>query len=156
MKNLDADIALFNVRPFEEVVAASIGQARFNASLLATFGGVALLLASVGVYGVMAYSVNQRTHEIGIRMALGQRRTSVLSMILRQSLTLTGIGMVIGIIGAFALTRVMETMLFNVDPTDPVTFLEVSLILMVVAALAGYFPALRATRVDPMIALRYE
>jgi len=156
MKNLDADIALFNVRPYEEVVAASIGQARFNASLLATFGGVALLLASVGVYGVMAYSVNQRTHEIGIRMALGQRRTSVLSMILRQTLTLTGIGLVIGIIGAFALTRLMETMLFNVDPTDPVTFLEVSLVLMVVAALAGYFPALRATRVDPMIALRYE
>ena len=156
MKNLDADIALFNVRPFEEVVAASIGQARFNASLLATFAGVALLLASVGVYGVMAYSVNQRTHEIGIRMALGQRRTSVLSMILREALILTGIGLVIGIIGAFALTRVMETMLFNVDPTDPVTFLEVSLVLIVVAALAGYFPARRATRVDPMIALRYE
>ncbi len=105
---------------------------------------------------MMAYSVNQRTHEIGIRMALGQRQSSVLKMVLGQALLMTGIGIVLGIVGAVALTRLMASMLFGVNAMDPLTFLSVSAILVVVAAVASYLPARRATRVDPMIALRHE
>ncbi len=156
MKELDPDLAVFNIRPYEEIISTSISQSRFNATLLASFAGIAMFLACFGVYGVMSYSVNQRTHEIGIRMALGQERSSVLKMILRQALVMSGIGVACGIIGAIALTRLMRTMLFNVDPADPRTFIVVALSLVVVAVCAGYLPARRATRVDPLIALRYE
>jgi putative ABC transport system permease protein len=156
MKELDPDIALFNIRPFEDVIATSISQARFNATLLSTFAAVALLLAAVGVYGVMAYSVTQRTHEIGIRLALGQDRGSIMKMILGRALLMAGIGVVAGIVGALELTRLMESMLFRVKASDPWTFAGVALALVFVAIVASYLPARRATRVDPMIALRYE
>jgi putative ABC transport system permease protein len=156
MKDLDPDIALFNVRPFKEVVVTSIAQSRFNAVLLGAFAGVALVLASVGVYGVMAYSVTQRTHEIGIRLALGQSRSSVMQMVVSQAffLALAGIGAGIG--GALALTRFMTSMLFHVNATDLRTFAAVTITLMGVAVIAGFLPAHRATRVDPIIALRSE
>jgi putative ABC transport system permease protein len=156
MKDLDPSIALYGVRAFEDVVAMSMAQTRFNATLLGTFAAVALLLASVGVYGVMAYSVNQRRHEIGIRLALGQTRSSILSMILRQGLQLAAAGAVIGIAGALALTRFLKTMLFNVNPTDLMTYAAVVAVLAAVAAGASLVPARRATRVDPVIALRSE
>jgi putative ABC transport system permease protein len=156
MKNLDSSIALFNLRPFEDVLSTSIAQARFNGTLLAVFSGVALLLASVGVYGVMAYSVNQRTHEIGIRLALGQRRASILTMVLYQAIALAGIGALLGVTGAAGLTRFMTTMLFHVNASDPITYIVVVSVLMAVALSASYLPARRATRVDPMTALREE
>jgi putative ABC transport system permease protein len=156
MKDLDSNIALYNVRAFEDVVATSMAQTRFNATLLGTFAAVALLLATVGVYGVMAYSVNQRRHEIGIRLALGQTRSSILSMVLGQGLQLAAVGAALGIAGALALTRFLETMLFNVNPTDLTTYAAVVALLAVVAAGASLIPARRATRVDPVIALRSE
>jgi putative ABC transport system permease protein len=124
--------------------------------LLAAFAGLALLLASIGIYGVMSYSVSQYTHEIGIRMALGASAVNVLRLIVREGLTLVLIGLAVGASGALALTRVMSSLLFDVKPADPATFASVSLLLAAVAFAASYIPARRATRVDPMIALRYE
>ena len=124
--------------------------------LLTIFAGAALLLAAVGIYGVIAYSVTQRTQEIGIRMALGAQRGDVLRMIVGQAMTLTTGGIVIGAIGAFLLTRLMTGLLFNVRPADPLTFLAVAVVLGLVAAFASYVPGRRATRVDPVIALRAE
>ena len=114
------------------------------------------MLAAVGIYGVMSYSVAQQTREIGIRMALGAQRSDVLKMTVGQGLRLVGFGVVIGLVAAFILTRVMASLLFGVSATDPVTFISISLVLMAVALLASYIPALRATRVDPMIALRAQ
>jgi putative ABC transport system permease protein len=124
--------------------------------LLGIFAGLALVLAAVGIYGVMSYSVAQRTREIGIRMALGAQRSDVLKMTVGQGLRLVLTGMAIGLAAAFVLTRVMATLLFGVSPTDPFTFVTISIVLVSVAVLASYVPALRATRVDPMFALRYE
>ena len=124
--------------------------------LLAVFAGLALVLAAVGIYGVMSYSVAQQTREIGIRMALGAQRTDVLKMTVMQSLKLVGIGLVIGLVSAFILTRVMAGLLYGISATDPVTFLSIAFVLLAVALLASYIPALRATRVDPMIALRAQ
>jgi putative ABC transport system permease protein len=140
----------------DEVAAASFSARRFNMLLLAIFAGLALALAAVGIYGVMSYAVTQRTQEIGIRMALGAQAGDVLKMIVRNGMTLTLIGTAAGLAGAFALTRLMTTMLFGVTPTDATTFATVSLVLLVVAFLACYLPARRATKVDPIIALRYE
>jgi putative ABC transport system permease protein len=156
MKELDPDIAVFNLRPFEEVISTSLSQSRFNAGLLGAFAGIAMFLACFGVYGVMSYSVNQRTRELGIRMALGQERSSVLKMIIMQALGLSGIGVLCGLIGAAVLTRLMRTMLFGVDPADPQTFILVAVSLVIVAVGAGYLPARRATQVDPLVALRHE
>ena len=134
----------------------SIARQRFSMLLLAIFATVALVLAAVGIYGVMSYSVAQRTHEIGIRMALGAQTSAVLKLAVGYGLKLVVAGIVIGLIASFALTRVMSTLLFGVTATDPTTFTLISLLLVAVAAIASYIPARRATRVNPIIALRYE
>ena len=145
-----------NFRTMEDIVSASTAQRGFNVTLLGVFAAIALLLAAVGIYGVMAYSVEQRTHEIGIRMALGAERSKMLSMILWRGLALAATGVAVGLAGAFALTRLMTTMLFGVKPAEPIVFAGLSLLLLAVAGLACLIPALRATRVDPLVALRYE
>jgi putative ABC transport system permease protein len=139
-----------------DVVSKSMVQPRFLALLLATFSGIALFLAAIGIYGVMAYSVAQRTQEIGVRMALGAQPLHVLRLIFGQSLMMLLIGTAIGLAGAFALTRLMSTLLFGVTATDPLTYVSVVGILTFVALLACYIPARRAAKVDPLIALRYE
>jgi putative ABC transport system permease protein len=150
------DQPVFNVRTMKEIVNESIASRRFSMFLLLVFALVALVLAAVGIYGVMAYSVTQRTHEIGIRMALGAQAADVLRMILRQGLLLILVGIAVGLAVAFALTRVLASLLYGVSATDPLTFAAISLLLVTVALLACYIPARRATKVDPMVALRYE
>ena len=156
LKEVDNNVPMANVRTMDEIVSISVAQPRLEAILLGAFGALALLLASVGIYGVLAYSVSQRTSEIGIRMALGASRASVLRMVLGQGLRLTLVGLAIGFVLALALTRVMSGMLFGISPTDPATFAAILLLLAIIALLACYLPARRATRVDPMVALRYE
>lgn len=153
---IDKDQPVSNIQTMEEILADSIARQRFSMLLLAIFAAVALVLAGVGIYGVMSYSVAQRTHEIGIRMALGAQTGAVLKLAVGYGMKLVLAGLVIGLIAAFALTRVMSTLLFGVTATDPATFTLISLLLIAVAALASYIPARRATRVNPIIALRYE
>jgi len=153
---IDKDQPVSNIRTMEEILLDSIARQRFSMLLLAIFASVALILAAVGIYGVMSYSVAQRTHEIGIRMALGAQTSAVLRLAVGYGLKLVVAGIVIGLIAAFALTRVMSTLLFGVTATDPATFTLISLLLIAVAAIASYIPARRATKVDPIIALRYE
>ena len=156
VRQMDPDLVFANVRTMEEVVARSVAERRLTMLLLTIFAGAALLLAAVGIYGVIAYSVTQRTQEIGIRMALGAQRGDVLRMIVGQAMALTAAGIAIGGIGAFLLTRLMTGLLFNVKPGDPLTFLAVAGVLGGVATCASYVPGRRATRVDPVIALRAE
>jgi putative ABC transport system permease protein len=153
---IDKDQPVSNIRSMEEIVSRAVARQRFSTMLLGIFATLALVLAAVGIYGVMSYSVAQRTREIGIRMALGAQRMDVLKMAVGQGLKLVLIGVAIGVASAFALTRVMTSLLFGISATDPVTFITISLVLVIVAALASYIPALRAARIDPMVALRYQ
>jgi putative ABC transport system permease protein len=153
---LDKDQPVSDVRTLEDVVGEAVGPQRFALTLLGVFAVLALVLASVGIYGVMAYSVSQRIHEIGIRMALGAQRSNVLSMVVREALVLALIGAGLGLAGAWGLTRLLSGLLYSVQPTDPLTFALVPLLLVGVSAFASYIPAHRATRVDPIVALRYE
>jgi putative ABC transport system permease protein len=150
---LDKDQPVYNVRTMDDVVANSLGTRRVSMQLFAVFAGAALLLAALGIYGVMAYSVTQRTQEIGIRMALGAQRSDVLALVIRQGMTLSVIGVVVGLAGAFALTRLIANLLFGVAATDPLTFVAIPLLLLFVALVACYLPARRAARLDPTIAL---
>lgn len=153
---LDAELAVANIQTMEQAIHKSVAPQRFNTFVLAVFAVVALFLAAIGIYGLLAYTVAQRTHEIGIRMALGAQRRNVLKLVMGGGLKLVLIGLGLGLIGALALTRVLSSFLFGVTATDPVTFAGVSLFLTAVALLACYLPARRATKVDPMVALRYE
>ena len=156
VRALDPNIPVANVRPMTEVVATSLATPRLTGFLLGTFAAIALTLAAVGIYGVLSYLVARRTHEIGIRLAVGANRSQVLGMIMRQALTLTGVGIAGGVVAALVLTRLMQTLLYEVKPADPVTFVSVSIALIGVAIVAGALPAYRATRVSPLIALRTE
>jgi putative ABC transport system permease protein len=138
------------------VLAASIAHPRFRTLLLGLFAGLALLLAAVGIYGVIAYSVSRRTNDIGLRMALGAEVTDIFGMVLRQAFVLTLVGIAVGVVGAVFLTRLLTSLLYEVPPTDPLTFATVTVGLMTVALLASYLPAWRATRVDPTVALRVD
>lgn len=156
VRDVDPDQPLYHVAMLQQVLENSLAPRRLNVLLLGIFAAIALAVATVGIYGVMSFSVAQRTHEIGIRMALGAERRNVLGLVVRQSLRLTLLGVAIGIAGALALTRFLASWLFGVKPTDPLTFVAVSLILIVVALAACYIPARRAAKVDPMVALRHE
>jgi predicted permease len=156
LRDSDPNLPIGEVRSMEQVLSLSIAFQRFLMTLMTVFAGLALALTAVGIYGVISYSVSQRTHEFGVRMALGATRGTVLQMIVRQGLRLTLIGTALGLLGALGLTCVLKSMLFGVKPTDPVTFVAVSMLLAAVALLASYIPARRATKVDPLVALRYE
>jgi predicted permease len=153
---MDPDVPLYEIRSMDQYLAVDLGRARFQAILLGLFAAMALILTAVGLYGVMSQAVAQRTHEIGVRMAMGATRESVLAMVLGRGTTLTVIGTVIGIGGALALARLIESLLYQIPPRDPVTYVAVSVILAGVALVASYVPAQRAAKVDPMVALRYE
>jgi putative ABC transport system permease protein len=154
--SIDKDQPVFDVRTMREVRALSVGLYSFSSISLAVFAGVALLLAAIGIYGVMAYAVTQRTHEIGIRMALGARGRDVLHLVVKHGMTLALIGAFVGLAGAWGLTRFMSSLLVGVSATDALTLSAVSIGLLLVALFACYVPARRATKVDPLVALRYE
>ena len=153
---VDAQQPVYSVRTMEELLAGSLARRRLSMLLLSILAAVAVVLAAVGIYGIMAYWVYQRLHELGVRMALGAGRLEVLGLVFRQSFVLAGVGVGSGLVGSLALTRFMTSLLFNVKPHDPLTLLAVGLLLMAVALVASYLPAHRATTVDPMVALRYE
>jgi len=156
LQEIDKELPLYDVRSMEELVSRSVSEPRFNMLLLAVFAGLALALASIGIYGVMAYSVAERTREIGIRMAMGAQAEDVVKLVLRQGTALILVGLALGLAAAFALTRVISSFLFGVSATDPLTFVGIAVLLGAVALMACYIPARRATKVDPIVALRYE
>jgi predicted permease len=156
MRALDKDLPVYDVRTMDEYVGRSIAQPRLDSALLAIFAALALVLAMVGIYGVMSYGVAQRTNEIGIRMTLGAQQRDVLRLVMGQGIVVAGIGVLIGIVGSIEVTRLLATLLFGVSPGDPATLAGVALILVACALLACYIPARRAMRVDPMVAMRYE
>jgi putative ABC transport system permease protein len=153
---IDPTQPLANVRTLDDVVEASVAERRLTLVLLGSFAAVALLLAAIGLYGVIAYVVTQRTREFGIRFALGAPRGDVFRLVLRQGMKLVVIGLVLGVIGAFSLTHLLTNLLYEIKPNDPLTFIGVSIVLLTVALFASWLPARRAARVHPMEALRYE
>jgi putative ABC transport system permease protein len=156
VRQLDPTLPVANVRTMNEVVNTALATPRLTGFLLGAFAVIALTLAAVGIYGVLAYLMSQRTPEIGIRLAIGADRSQVLAMILRQGLALAGVGVIIGLAAALALTRLMAGLLYQVRASDPLTFTVVPVVLLVVALVASYLPARRATRVSPVIALRTQ
>jgi putative ABC transport system permease protein len=156
VSSVGASLVAAGIRPMEQLVSQAVSRPRFNMVLLSSFAILALVLAAIGIYGVIAYTVAQRTHEIGIRMALGATSGAVLRLVVGQGMLPVAVGLGAGLLSAFALTQLLESMLFGVSPTDPATFALISLLLAVVSIAACYIPARRATRVDPMVALRYE
>ena len=156
LRQLDPGLTVRSLRSMDQLVSESIAPQRFNLSLLSLFSALGLLLAAMGIYGVMAYNVSQRTHEIGLRMALGAQTHQVLRLVLKQGMRLALIGVVLGLATSLALTRLMKNLLFGVSATDPATLAGVAVVLILAALLACYIPARRATKVDPLIALRYE
>src|SRR5262245_52934761 len=156
MRQIDPAVPVQGLRSMEQLVGRSVAPQRFNMSLLGLFAALGLILAAGGIYGVMAYGVSQRTHEIGLRMALGAQTRDVMKLVVRQGMVLSLVGVAIGLTASYALTRLMKTLLFGVSATDPLTFIVIALLLTVVALLACWIPARRATKVDPMVALRCE
>ena len=152
----DKDLFVPTLEPLEKRIGLTLSQPRFNMMLLGAFAGVAMILAAIGIYGVIAYIVAQRTREIGIRMALGAQKIDMLTMILRQSFTVIGIGLLVGLFGALAVTRLMSSLLYGVSANDLSIYVVVTIVLSGAALIATYFPARRAMAVDPMVALRYE
>jgi putative ABC transport system permease protein len=153
---VDKDQPVMDIKTLEQFISESVFRHRLNLFLLGIFAGLALTLAALGIYSVVSYSVVQRTHEIGIRMALGAARRDVLKLVVGEGFGLTLVGVAIGVAGALATTRFLSSLLYGVRPTDPVTYVAVSVVLTAVALLASCIPARRATKVDPMVALRYE
>ena len=153
---IDPEQPIYAVKTFDQIVADSFGQPRFRAALLGAFGLLALALAAIGIYGVMAYSVAQRTREIGIRMALGAAASDVLGLVLRQAMRLSVIAVAAGLVGSALLSGGLASLLYGVRPIDPATFAGVAILLVAVASLAAWVPARRAARVDPIAALRNE
>jgi putative ABC transport system permease protein len=143
-------------RTMDDLLSETLAQPRLQTGLLSLFAGIALILAAVGLYGVLAYVVTQRKREIGVRVALGAQRSDVLRLVVQQGMRLAIVGVALGLVGAWALTRVLQNLLYEITPTDPVTYLVVTSALCFVALLACYLPARRAARVNPMEALRYE
>jgi putative ABC transport system permease protein len=156
IREVDPDQPLSNVATMAELLGEEAAQRRMGMIMLAGFSALALLLASIGIYGVLAYFVTQHTNEIGVRQALGATPRNILFLVLKKGMGLTLAGVAIGLVAAFALTRLMSSLLFGVKAADPLTFVTVPLVLVVVALLACYLPARRATKVDPLVALRYE
>ncbi len=154
--DIDKDLPITRIRTMEEVRSMAVMSPRLNLLLFGLFAALALLLASIGIYGVTAYGVARRTREIGIRIALGANRSDVVRSVVSQSIRLVTIGLLLGLTGAFALTRLMTSMIYGVSSSDPATFSAVAFLLMFVALVACYVPARRAMRVDPIVALRYE
>lgn len=153
---MDSSIPLTNVRVFDEYISRSLARPRFNALLLSIFAGTALFLTAIGIYGVMAYSVSQRTNEIGIRMALGAAQSAIFRLVVGQAMTLVGISLALGLIGAFGATHLLNSLLYGVRSWDPLTFVAIVFLISIVAFLAAWLPARRAARVDPVVALRTE
>jgi ABC-type antimicrobial peptide transport system permease subunit len=156
LRNLDPDLPMFSVRTMEQRVNESLAQRRFSMLLLGVFASVALALATIGIYGVMAYLVNQGTRELGIRIALGASPRNILTLVVRQGMVLAFAGVMLGLAAAFLLTRLIRSLLFGVEAFDPITFAGTSFLLAIVTLLACYIPAQRAARIDPLISLRCD
>jgi putative ABC transport system permease protein len=156
LAEMDSSIPLTSVRVFDEYISRSLARPRFNAILLSIFAGTALLLTAIGIYGVIAYSVSQRINEIGIRMALGAAQSAIFRLVVGQAMTLVGISLALGLIGAFGATRLLGSLLYGVRAWDPFTFVAIVFLISIVAFLAAWLPARRAARVDPVVALRAE